>query len=557
MKLANIIFLLEAKEDFIASKYAAKLEQAYQIDTHEEKPAIEIVNMLCQADPSKKCLEWIVKCYINRNFKIEEDIEQVKQDLIKFNEVRRNLEQKDINSYNSLRDLRIALDSTSTILTGDIDKQYEELIQQGQCSTELLSGKIRIYKFVDGSEKSLTKMCQGASWCTRNEGTAQKYLKEGPVYQLLVGSERYQLHFESTQFMDVHDFAIKFDEFDDNTKNILIKWMLHTGKIKNEDEAPMFCWKEKTILHVLDLALNDDKAFSSFINNYINFEDGDMEGKQSPEWWLMYACNLRGPYKQFVLRNLNKILDVVKWPDNGFPPFPNFNITSSGVDIFSKHPSLLAFAFNITSKSPTTIIKLISSLNEKEDNDRIIVGKCWQALAEICDKSASLKEQLKNNNAFLQLMKEHEKKYYCPELVCLMCLMGELPYTPHLHMLGDQIEAEQDEYDHCRLRFSWTILPLLRAHSEPFRYSANTILTCLHLHFSYTVDEHLTDDDWKTIGNTCVNTLQQERDDEEEENPLHTLIHNEYERLLRKLQYDKKNMIKGERYLLSVLRNVM
>ena len=57
MKIAVIVNLMEGKEDFIASKYANKLERVYNIDTKKVKPALEIVNLLRQTDPSGKSLE--------------------------------------------------------------------------------------------------------------------------------------------------------------------------------------------------------------------------------------------------------------------------------------------------------------------------------------------------------------------------------------------------------------------------------------------------------------------------------------------------------------------
>ena len=459
MKIAVIVNLMEGKEDFIASKYANKLERVYNIDTKKVKPALEIVNLLRQTDPSGKSLEWVVKCYIKNNFKIEEDMEQVKQDLIKFNQVKNNLDQKDINSYQSLQELRIVLNSTSTVIKGVIDKQYDEFVRQGQCAVELQSGKVRIYKFVEGSDNALAKMSEGTAWCTNTTSTGRKYLKQGPVYQMLVGSDRYQLHFESKQFMDRNDFTIKFGTFDDNTSDVLKKWMLQSRLIRDEKLLPMFCWNEAQILHVMNLALNNEDQFDDMIGNYIDPNEGDFEGKEICDWWLLAACTHGGKYKRFAMRNLDKIkaklqstLDI-QYPDGWnnsqwfSPCFPEFNITSSSVDIFSKNPSMLVNVMELKSKSPTTIINLLASLNESEDINHVVADKCFRSLLTTCINSKSLKEQIKNNNDLLNIMKKYDSKYYCPRLVCLMFFLGKTPSEANKESFVVQIEKGFDDED--------------------------------------------------------------------------------------------------------------
>lgn len=465
-KLISIV-LNEGREDFLAIKYGPKLEQAYTADTKQSKNAAEIIQIIREADPSQKALEWVINCYIKRNFKIEEDLPQIREDLIKFNQYKSHLDNKDINAYKSLNDLRIALNEISTRSKSEpIDKrdaQYIELIKKGKCSLELQEGKVRIYKFVEGSENELALMSKGQSWCTSSPSIAANYLSQGPIYQLLVDSDKYQLHFATQQYMDRNDYAIKFATFNDNVIKILSDWMLKTKNIKSRNELPMFCWDRQQVFTVIKLAFNDSEAFDEIMAHQFG-DDGDYEGKQMKIWWMLTACTIGGEFKQFALQNIEKIeakLDYCHIYDTDYwsPPLPELRITSSSIDIFSKYPEFLQLAYSITSKSPDTIIKLMTNLissGQASNAYNYTIALCCNALIKTCSKSDSLRQQIRSNKEFLLTISIYDKHYFCPALVFLMITIGLQPsdtsfnelehFVTHDMIDGTLSDIEQELY---------------------------------------------------------------------------------------------------------------
>lgn len=49
----------------------------------------------------------------------------------------------------------------------------------------------------------------GTAWCTRHLSRAAEYLRRGPLYVLVAGKDRWQLHIEGRQWMDVHDHPVR------------------------------------------------------------------------------------------------------------------------------------------------------------------------------------------------------------------------------------------------------------------------------------------------------------------------------------------------------------
>ena len=97
--------LFEAREEYIANQQGDKIMVAYNKDNGQKPKVnspIEVVKLLSQA--SRPNVQWVVKQYVQRTFKLE-DIERLKSDLLQFNQLKQKLpaDKRDLNRYPSLQ----------------------------------------------------------------------------------------------------------------------------------------------------------------------------------------------------------------------------------------------------------------------------------------------------------------------------------------------------------------------------------------------------------------------------------------------------------------------
>ncbi len=110
-ELFEALMLFEAKAEFIAQKQGIQLQQAYQRDAGQQADPLDIVNQLLQADPTGReaYLQWIVNRYVRGEFNIDE-LQDIRATLAEFTRVRTQLENKDLNSYKTIDQVRAAIE---------------------------------------------------------------------------------------------------------------------------------------------------------------------------------------------------------------------------------------------------------------------------------------------------------------------------------------------------------------------------------------------------------------------------------------------------------------
>jgi hypothetical protein len=197
----------------------------------------ELQSYLKKGDPIEgKCLyvEWIYKQYYNRHFRLE-DVSTLREDLDLFNTNKHRFTgtNKDINSftYSTLKvflrdmfELKLVEDTTSLSST-DVKVLYDGPL--GKLSIPL-------------TEEASCILGKGTKWCTASTTSGNmfnKYNKEGPLYiwvdnnwnkgklkELGNRSKKFQLHFQSGQYMDELDNPID--------SNILSYFMLEHPVVK-------------------------------------------------------------------------------------------------------------------------------------------------------------------------------------------------------------------------------------------------------------------------------------------------------------------------------------
>jgi hypothetical protein len=167
--------------------------------------------------PQKQYILWLLRMYTSGEIKRLEDVlSAVKPVLAKFHEakIRKKLpdHMRDINRYKSLTQFYRDVDSISL--------PEKELTNKGNSEVYYEDGHVRIMYPKD--EAAACYYGQQTKWCTagREHNMFDYYNKQGPMYIILPkhprhNGEKYQIHFESGQFMNELDDAVSPDDLVD------------------------------------------------------------------------------------------------------------------------------------------------------------------------------------------------------------------------------------------------------------------------------------------------------------------------------------------------------
>lgn len=206
--------LLEAsKEEYIEKSMGPKLVAAAE-GRDDGKDVKEIINALSKADPSpnKQFLQFIANMYVAKQFRIE-DTDKIKKELELFNKVKGKLEKKDINQYKSLDELYKATEK----FTSDTEAQKSKKEVKKEIKAEGVKKIIDTPDFkvlVPTTEAAACFYGKGTKWCTAadKDNRFDYYNKQGTIYIILAGDRKFQLHYESDQFMNEKDLDVTKDE---------------------------------------------------------------------------------------------------------------------------------------------------------------------------------------------------------------------------------------------------------------------------------------------------------------------------------------------------------
>lgn len=221
MKLYEL-FLIESREDYILKTLGPKIESWLHANTSLGiKTANEFVNELAKHDPSpsKIYLQWMTRTVLNKATPWE-DIGKFTEYLQLFEKVKSRLEKKDINGYQSARDLYNAIkDFDPTVKTGKQERreQRDGFFKRGEIEEVYRDNTVQILH--PKTQAASVEFGIGTKWCTaatKSKNYFNQYNADGPIYMInFLGktNERYQIHFESGQFMDIHDNPVDWQKF--------------------------------------------------------------------------------------------------------------------------------------------------------------------------------------------------------------------------------------------------------------------------------------------------------------------------------------------------------
>lgn len=215
----------------------------------------KVFNELVKLDPTYKggdqagnYTRWILNLYNKGKLK-EEDFYKVTEYLEKFDKIKKKMKNRDIFQFKSLPDIAKTLDEFEDDEELSDRQELRRLKKQIEKTKEKIHDEADLVH--DGEDwevwipKTFEASCalgKETSWCTASPSSPHyfnSYTEKGPLYILINKKDsedkyKFQLHFESGQFMNRYDDAINLYElFTDNVE--LRNFFL--PKIEEEFEA--------------------------------------------------------------------------------------------------------------------------------------------------------------------------------------------------------------------------------------------------------------------------------------------------------------------------------
>lgn len=260
--------LLEDRADYIATNLKAKLEAAAQRDTGQAMDSKAVVDELKKADPDPqgKNLQFLANMYVSGQFKME-DRERVKTDIEQFMKSRRGIAAKlkepgneelagkypngvnDLLQLKSLNDLYDLVDLTG----GAADVSGKEVARQEMQGANKVIDTPNFKVYIPQTQEAACRIGSGTRWCTAGDknNMFSHYHSQGPLYIIManVGGKlrKWQLHYESGQYMDERDQSIsqadiaqlsKIPEYTDFLNCLIVKYY---GKYLPPEETKGKC----------------------------------------------------------------------------------------------------------------------------------------------------------------------------------------------------------------------------------------------------------------------------------------------------------------------------
>lgn len=194
----------------------AKINAAVE-DSNKAIIVNDIMQSLENADPTpnKEYVQWLAKVYANQGIKMEDLLARGSSALQMFHKFKTKkilpAEYKDIGriDFNTLEGIA----QSQQLLQALADKEQQETAKtmpKGESKVVFDNEQVRIIEPED--EEAACYYGQGTRWCTaaRENNMFDNYNRSGPMYILLPkqpehAGEKYQVHFDSGQYMDEGD----------------------------------------------------------------------------------------------------------------------------------------------------------------------------------------------------------------------------------------------------------------------------------------------------------------------------------------------------------------
>lgn len=227
MKYSEI--LLEVSKDVLFNKNKDRVWTQYQKMNGPETTPEEFMEKLLSLDSDQRSFshgQWLCNIFSFGRLKFE-DMYKIKPALEKFDKVKPRLEKKDINQYKTLPELFQVLDQfNEENIKSNREKKSEEKEKIWQ-NIDIIYDSPTMGVYVPKTMEASCFLGKGTQWCTAStddnyeNNMFDNYNGDGPLYVIFIKNEKdkegrlvkYQFHFESDQFMDIHDDELDIFQF--------------------------------------------------------------------------------------------------------------------------------------------------------------------------------------------------------------------------------------------------------------------------------------------------------------------------------------------------------
>ena len=245
--------------DYIAKTYGAKLVAKWEASKSGEPAVVQngvnsspgedeqqkLISYFTSIDPSpnKELTQWLIIRYLRDQFRLEDAQAAHDEVLPDFLTMRRNLpaEQRDINRYPSLGDIRAVLRSTQE---QDIPAEDPVLDAKMHEQAKVVYNGPDVKIIIPLTVAASCYFGKGTDWCTAKYGETDSrnyynsYNSSGPLYIIYDKKtrKRVQLHFQTDQYMDEQDRQIDLGAYVAEHPAVVDaigedKWLKVAGKI--------------------------------------------------------------------------------------------------------------------------------------------------------------------------------------------------------------------------------------------------------------------------------------------------------------------------------------
>lgn len=224
--------ITEARIDFLRDKFSEQL-QAFALKKGEALTNQDVFGMLAAADPTKnkQFLQWLIKIYLQGNLRLE-DTYKATEYLTVFIKAKPKLQpaERDINRYQSLIELYQAVtrfrEQPEEMESGKEQQRAVAKEMHSEEHAEILWNDNILKVVIPKTEEASCYFGRNTEWCTAATTSTNRfssYSDRGPLYIILdkTKNKRWQLHFDTGQFMDETEEEVNIEQLTDTYPQLL------------------------------------------------------------------------------------------------------------------------------------------------------------------------------------------------------------------------------------------------------------------------------------------------------------------------------------------------
>jgi nuclear transport factor 2 (NTF2) superfamily protein len=270
---------------------------------HQSRMAERVLNVIENADPTKnkEYTQWMARMYINGSEKQIEDVAStLATNVDKFNKlkIKRMLpaSERDINRFRSAQDFYEAMEL------------YEDPEAESGGKAQKVYEDSDVLVVVPEDRQAACSYGRRTRWCTaatKGNNAFEEYNRQGPLYILIPKTprydrEKYQIHFESNQYMNEKDDTVSIAYLLDNRfPNLLEFFKRNETTAKYLEDMIVFApdevleklvnsiWEliqNKVNDALADWEANDDYYYQWLGNEGYMDEDGNIDWDRAPSY---------------------------------------------------------------------------------------------------------------------------------------------------------------------------------------------------------------------------------------------------------------------------------